>query len=554
MLRAAVNGRRRAIQKADMLRITIHDSSVGTTFKLEGKLAGAWVGELEQCWITANSTLHDRKLAVDLRQVSFIDADGKGLLERMCAAGAELVATGPLTKSICEEARQRGCRNLKAVLLALLLASTLCLRAQPQSQAQPPSEPLKLTLRDAVQMALKQNPQVQIAALTLAQTNQEERLARSGLLPQVNFQTIERVERTNAEALFGRPFPGIPQHIGPFENFQTGPYFSGPVFDLTLWRRWRASKENVKASGAQVQTVREQYAALVVSQYLGSLRSAATVKAAQSRVDLAQALFKQASDLQQAGVGTGIDTLRANVELQNETQNLIVAQTNLETSLYGVTRLLNIDPAQPIELSDTVSFFQTPAIEVDRSLQTAYNNRPEMQALRAQGQALELQRQAVRAQRLPSGRFNGFWTYLGLSPASAIPSYTYEGTLSIPLFTGGRIGAELARAEIEQRRNSQQQQEQRNAIALEVRTAIAQLEAAQHQVDVANLGVNLANEEVVQARDRFQAGVASNIEVVQAQDALARANDNQIFALYRYNQARADLAHATGQMQNLYAK
>ncbi len=135
-----------------------------------------------------------------------------------------------------------------------------------------------------------------------------------------------------------------------------------------------------------------------------------------------------------------------------------------------------------------------------------------------------------------------------------IPAYTYEGTLEFPLLTGGRIRAQRSQADLDLKRISQQVQDQRNAIALEVRTAVAQLEAARHEVEVANLGVKLANQEVEQARDRFQAGVANNIEVIQAQDALARANDNQIAALDRYNQARADLARATGQMQNLYAK
>src|SRR5436190_18052462 len=128
-----------------MLRITIHDSSTATKFQLEGKLAGAWVGELEQCWITATSALQGRRMAVDLTQVSFIDGEGKNLLERMAAAGADLVAAGPLTKSICEEARIKGCRQLKLAIAAILLAATLPLRAQPQPQA------LKLTLRDAVQ-------------------------------------------------------------------------------------------------------------------------------------------------------------------------------------------------------------------------------------------------------------------------------------------------------------------------------------------------------------------------------------------------------------------
>jgi outer membrane protein TolC len=529
-----------------MLRITIDDSSAGTTFKLEGKLAGAWVNELEQCWITAGSALHGRPVAIDLRQVLFVDAGGKLLLERMAAAGAKLLACGPLTKAICDEAARRGSKPLVIALLALFFA------APPRLQAQP--APVKLTLHEAVQIALRQNPQVQIAALDIAISQRDQAISRSRLLPHANFQVAERVERTNVEALFGSPFPGIPQHLGPFATFQAGPYFSMPIFDLTLWRRWRASKEDVRTAGAQQQTVKEQYASLVVSQYLGSLRSSADVKAAQSRVELAQALYNQAADLQKAGVGTGIDTLRANVELQNETQNLITAQTSLQTSLFGLARLLSLDPATPIELTDAVSFFETPPIEVDRSLDAAYTNRPEMLALRHQARSLELEKQAASAQRLPALQFNGFWTYLGLSPTSAIPAYTYEGTLVIPILTGGRIKAEIARAEIEQQRIARQVEEQRNVIALEVKTAAAQLDAARHQVDVANLGVKLANEEVVQARDRFQAGVANNIEVIQAQDALARANDNQIVALYRYNQARADLARATGQMQNLYAR
>jgi outer membrane protein TolC len=104
------------------------------------------------------------------------------------------------------------------------------------------------------------------------------------------------------------------------------------------------------------------------------------------------------------------------------------------------------------------------------------------------------------------------------------------------------------------KRIEQEKAQLRDRIALEVKTAVAQLESARNQVDVANLGVDLARREVGQARERFQEGVANNIEVTTAQDALARANDNQIEALYRYNQARADLARAVGQMEDLYAK
>jgi outer membrane protein TolC len=142
----------------------------------------------------------------------------------------------------------------------------------------------------------------------------------------------------------------------------------------------------------------------------------------------------------------------------------------------------------------------------------------------------------------------------GLSAPSAIPAYVYQVTVDVPLFTGGRIHAEMAKAGLEIKKVEQQRDDLRNQIALEVKTSQAQLDAARHEVEVANLGVKLAQEEVSQARDRFQAGVANNIEVVSAQDSLARANDNQIAALYGYNQARADLGHAIGQIEGLYSK
>ncbi|HXI44277.1 MAG TPA: TolC family protein [Bryobacteraceae bacterium] len=417
------------------------------------------------------------------------------------------------------------------------------------------AQAVRLTLRDAVQLALQQNPQVQIANLSLAESEEDRKLRRSGLLPQASFGAYEQVHRVNIQALIGVSFPGFPQHVGPYEVFQAGPGFSAPIFDLTLWRRWQASKSNVTASGAEEQTVREQIAALVVSQYLGGLRAAADVKAAQSRVDLAQALFDQATDLKKNGVGTGIDALRANVELQNESQRLINAQTLLKTTLYGLARLLNLKPEQTIELADEVSFFQTPAITVDQSVDAALAGRPEMKALAARRESLRREQDAARAERLPKLTFGGNWAYQGLTtPAAAIPTYVYSGNLDFPLFTGGRIQAQIARAALEVRKLEQQRQEVMNQIVLEVKTAAAQLESARHEVDVANLGVGLAREEVTQARDRFAAGVANNIEVISAQDALARAGDNQIQALYRYNQARADLARAAGQMQNLYAR
>ncbi len=531
-----------------MLKITTHDSAAAVTFQVEGKLVAAWAKELEQAW---NACPLERKArVVDLTGTLFIDEEGKRVLTKLFREGAFFRTAGPLTCSIVAEItgkRQRPWRGVLVQSVLLLLTAGWIARA-----ADP--EPLKLTLHDAVEMALKQNPQVQIANLNIAESLENQNIARSGLLPQVNFDGSQIVRRANLQALFGSAVPGFPGHIGPFWVTQAGPAGTAPIFDLTAWRRWQASKENVTESRAQNQTVREQNVQLVVSQYLGCLRAAADVKAAQSRVDLAKALFDQATDMQRSGVGTGIDTLRANVQYQNERQRLIDASTELKTSLYGLTRLLNLDPHQSVELADESQFFRTEEFNSDQSVEGAFTARPELKALASQIRSATLQKQEAGDERLPKVSLTGSWALQGLTPVSMIPTYDYEANLQVPLFTGGRIKGQIAAADIELKKLAQQQADLRDRIALEVKTAGAQLEAARSEVDVANQGVDLAGQEVTQARDRFQAGVANNIEVITAQDELARANDNQIAALYRYSQARADLAHATGQMETLYAK
>jgi outer membrane protein len=414
--------------------------------------------------------------------------------------------------------------------------------------------PLKLTLKDAVGLALRQNPQVILGNLQVSQSDQDRRLARSELLPQANASGSETVNRLNIQALIGLPFAGFPQHVGPFEVFQFGTNVSAPVFDLTLWRRYKSSKLAIETSRAQETVAREESVILVVSQYLGCQRAAADVAAAQSRADLALAVYNQSADLQKNGVGTGIDTLRGNVQLQNEKQRVIQAQTEVQTSLFGLARLLNIDPHRTIEIADQVSFFDTPAVELGQSIEKAYATRPEMKALRSEQERAVLAARSASDERLPKVTFNGFWAQEGLAPDSIIPVYQYQGTILVPLFTGGRIQADRAKADLEIRQLQQQEIELRNRIAQEVKNAALQVESARNEVTVANAGIELAREEVMQARDRFQAGVANNIEVITAQDELARANDNQIGALYRYNQARANLAYAVGQMEALYAK
>jgi outer membrane protein len=418
-----------------------------------------------------------------------------------------------------------------------------------------------LTLEQSVNLALKQNTTAQIAQIAAKESVEQRNISRADLLPQANLSVGEEYQRINLAAEFGGGgFPGLPPgtvfpgHIGPFALFSAGVGFNGQIFDLTLFRRYQAARSSAVASGFDSQSTREQVVLLVVSQYIGTLRATADVQASQSRVDLAQALYDQAADLQKQGVGTGIDTLRANVELQNEKQRLIEAQAQRETNIFGLSRLLNLDPRQQVDLADSLSFFETPQPEMDESIQQGLAARPEWKSLEEQIKSANYEKKASSESRLPSAHFSGNYTQLGTSPTAVIPTYTYSGTVSMPIFTGGRIHAEIARANLEIQRIEQQQDDLRNQIALEVKTALINLGSARNEVQVANSGVQLSKEEVDQARDRFRAGVANNIEVIQAQDSLARANDNQIAALYRFNQARADLARSIGQMEKIYAK
>ncbi|HEY2548508.1 MAG TPA: TolC family protein [Candidatus Acidoferrum sp.] len=552
-----------------MLRITTERKRGRTVLSVEGRLAGVWVEALDQCWRTR---VPEEKFSVDLCGVSFIDAAGKALLKQIHQQGAKLIAEGCLNQAIVQEieggeksgkagcwGKKKGSHIIFYVAFFSLLATPGMARAQGMPRQNPlpgiaPTGVLQLTLDQAVSLALKQNTTAQIAVITAAESVQDRNIARAALLPQASFNVSDGVQRLNLEAFLGVRIAGFPEHGGPFQIFSAGPGFSQAVFDLTLFRRYQTARETANASRADSLSTREQVILLVVSQYIGTLRNVANVKASQSRVELAQALYDQAADLQKEGVGTGIDTLRANVELQNEKQTLLQAEDDRDTSLFGLSRLLNLDPRQTIELADSLSFFDTPQPEMLPSIDAALADRQEWKAIQERVKAAGLDKKASQDLHLPTLNFNGNWAYLGSSSTTGIPTYKYEADISVPIFTGGRIHAEIVKADLEIQSLLQQEDDLRNQIALDVKTALINLDSARNQVTVANLGVQLSKEEVDQARDRFKAGVANNIEVIQAQDSLARANDNQIAALYRFNQARADYARSIGQMEKVYSK
>jgi outer membrane protein len=438
------------------------------------------------------------------------------------------------------------------VSLVLILYLTFPLASSAQQQQPPPAPtPLQLTLKQAVQLALKQNPQRVIAQLLVSESDRNSQIARSALLPQANIEAQGYINQYNVQSIERAPKRG---GLGPYQIVQAGPAFSQTILDFPKIRAYQIGREGTHQARADEQTTREIVVNAIVDQYLLILRALATRDAANSRVVLAQRLYEQAAELQKTGIGLNIDTVRANVELQNERQNLIDAETLTHTTKYGLAALLDLPRDQDLEVADQLDFYDLPMLEKQTLLDQALTARPEIHSLNSQQRIAKLTTDSAREQRLPQLDFSGFWFYQGSNFNNGIPAYTYAVSLEFPLFTGGRIRAEEARAKLEEQHVAEIRRQLEAQIVNEVKSALDELTAARNSVDVANLGLTLAQEEVAQAQRRFAAGVTTNVEVITAQDALSRANDNQIGALYQFNLSRASLARATGEVEAMYSK
>ncbi|MGB2636281.1 MAG: TolC family protein [Candidatus Acidiferrum sp.] len=440
-------------------------------------------------------------------------------------------------------------RSIVVLILIFQVSSPPCAFSQQPSTSS--SGVLNLTLKEAVQLALKQNPQRIIAQLLVSESDRNSQITRSALLPQAGIAAEGAVSQYNLFSVEANP---PKKDAGPFQYIEAGPAFSQTLLNLPLIRGYQIGQEGRREARADEQTTREIVVNAVVDQYLQVLRAIATRDAAASRVALAQRLYDQATELQKTGIGLNIDTVRANVELQNERQNLIDAEALTHTTRYFLAELLDLPRDRQLEVTDRLDFYDLPTMDRESLLNQALAQRPEVRSLNSQTRIAKLSTDAARDQRYPQMAFAGFWMYQGAHFNDGIPAYTYAVSLEFPLFTSGRIRAQVENAKLEEQHVAEDRRALDDRIVREVKTAFEDLNAARSAVDVANLGYKLAQDEVAQAQRRFQAGVTTNVEVITAQDALARASDNQISALYRLNLSRAALARATGDIESMYSK
>jgi outer membrane protein TolC len=406
---------------------------------------------------------------------------------------------------------------------------------------------IALSLTDAIQRGLKYNLGQLLARQTSRGAEGERWQARSALLPLVTTQTFETVQETNLAAVGFTGFPGLQNTIlGPFGVFDTRIFFSQPVFNWSALSAARAGSENSKAANFSYENARNDVVTVVASLYLGAVAGASRIEAVQAELNTAQALYQQASNFKQAGVVPAIEVLRAQVELQARRQQLIFYQNEFEKQKLSLARSIGLPERQPFRLSDQLPYVPLPPMTLAESLARAYRERSDFQSALASVRASEQAKKAAEGGRLPTVSVSADFGDIGARVGSSHETFSATASLRIPLFQGGRVRGEILEASALLERQKAQLEDLRSRIEHEVRIAFLDLNASGERVEVSRNALDLAQQELDQARDRFAAGVTGNIEVVQAQESLAAARENYIASTYAYNLAKTSLARALG--------
>ncbi len=411
-------------------------------------------------------------------------------------------------------------------------------------------QPISLSLADAIERGLRQNLGILVSDDAQISAHGQLWQARSPLLPDFSARISENAQKVNLAAegfskIAGR-FPGFPLLVGPFGYFDARLSFSQTLLDLNLLASERSSRQNAAAVRLSYQDMREAVVLVVGATYLQTIAAAARVDTADAQVQSAQALYNQALDMRNVGISAGIDVLRAQVELQSRRQQLIAARNDFAKQKLALARTVGLPLAQDFTLTEKIPYEAPEPITVEESLEQALKGRADYQAALSQVRAAEQMTRAATAEHIPSLSIYADYGGIGATPSTMLGTFTTYAALRIPIFTGGRAHGDALVAQAELNRDRQEAENIKAQIEQDVRDGLLDLQAAADQVSVAMSNVNLAEQTLTQARDRFASGATDNIEVVQAQETVASANESYISSLYAYNLARVELARATG--------
>jgi outer membrane protein TolC len=424
----------------------------------------------------------------------------------------------------------------------------------------------QLTLGAVIARGLRYNLGAVSASANLRQARGQKLAALSALMPLVNANISENVEKVDLQTLgfsastfaglsgatgggTGGATPSIPTTVGPFHYYDARATVNYNVLDFTSIYNLRQARASVAAAELSDKDSRELVVLAVSSSYLKILADIALVQAQEAQVKYAQASYDQASAQNTAGTKSQVDTERSQVELQTEQQRLSSLRADLQKQVRVLERMVGMPlDAQPT-FQETLPYNPEPPMALDAALKRALADRPDLKAAEQQLRAAEASSKAAHAEHLPTVGVNGYFGVQGVNPNHGNGVYSGTASVSIPIFQGGRIRGdeEQAKAAVEQRRA--EYADQQGVVELDLRNAYLDFDVATEQVKVAQSNRDLALNTLKQSQDRFVAGVTTSVEVVQSQEALAAADRDYINSLYAHNVAKISLARAMGQAE-----
>jgi outer membrane protein TolC len=422
----------------------------------------------------------------------------------------------------------------------------------PQGMTTP--DTVSLSIAEVIKRALDHNLGVLLAEEGANRATGVRTVALSDLLPHVSGSVTEARRKTNLEA-FGFPLrEEFPRIVGPFNVFDARVFLSQTVLDMSALNEFRAAEHSLTATRHSFRSARDLVVLVAVNLYLQALATEARADTARAQLETATTLHQQAISLRAGGLVAGIDVVRAEVRLSTERQRVTAATNEYEKSKLQLARVIGLPVGQSFALSQEIPFVPVPEMTLDEALERAYRERPDYLAALERVQAAEASRKAVRGEALPSLRLTADYGAIGLHWSDALPTFNVIGEVKVPIFEGGRVQGRLAEADADLRTRRAEADDARVEIYYDVRTAFLDLKATEETLQTATGARELADMQLAQSRDRFAAGVTSNIEVVQSQEAVAQASEQYIAALYGFNVAKAMLARSLGSAEEAVAK
>jgi outer membrane protein TolC len=432
--------------------------------------------------------------------------------------------------------------------LSLIVAATLA--ALAPVAAQTPTAPLRLSFSDAVARATGAAPAVTLAGFQTDQARARVRQTRAALLPDFS-ATAGWVSQTLNPQAFGFKFPGLqlPRILGPFDLYDGRLHLSQTLFDYAGRSRVRAARTQLVGAEADSAQAIEGAAQLTGLAYLRAVRTDAVVAARTADSALAAELVRLAQAPKDAEVGTQIDVTRAQTQLVASEGALLIARNEQRRTRIDLARSLGLSSDASIELSDTLTaglVHEDLPDGRDSLVAVALSQRPDLAGGLARGRAAQQAASAISAERMPRVDLAASYGTSGLAPLNGVATRQVALQVTLPILDGFRREGRRAEQDAVVRGSELRNEELRRQIAADVDAARLDLASAGEQQVIATERLRLAQAELDQARERFKAGVATNIEVIDAQVSLVRARDTDIDTRFAAAAARVALARAAG--------